>query len=183
MYVVRYIKAQLSLHTNKLVPHIDQVLQQLVLHVYVSSVCHPGVFPRWHVLVSHRIVGGVNRYYTSLRVAEYSWGSVHNVRGGSVWNRLGFLNMLNATCGKIHGWGPHPWNMPSHLWTGGGLHESRATDSAPKSALYVWLSFVCHLKIHIIFVLDFSYSLSFLLCFLPTSMDPIYPTCGFFILR
>ena len=42
-----------------------------------------------------------------------------------------------------------------------------ATDSTSKSALYVWLSFVCQMKIHIIFVLDFWYSLSFLFFSLP----------------
>ena len=65
--------------------------------------------------------------------------------------------------------------MPSHPWTGGGLHESRETDSTSKSALY-WLSFVCQMKLLIIFVLSFSNSLDFHFFFLPPSMDRVYPT-------
>ena len=55
----------------------------------------------------------------------------------------------------------NPWMGTSSMnW--GGLHESRATDSISKSPLYVCFSFVCQTKIHINFVLNFSYSLSFL---------------------
>ena len=35
----------------------------------------------------------------------------------------------------------------------------------------VWLNFVCQMKIHIIFVLNFSYSLSFLFVLPPPSVD------------
>ena len=52
----------------------------------------------------------------------------------------------------------HPWNMPSHPWTGGELHESRATDSTSKSELWVCFLFVCQMKIHIISVLNFRIS-------------------------
>ena len=58
--------------------------------------------------------------------------------------------MLNATC---------EWKM----WTGEDP-TSCMTDSI--SALYVSLNFICQMRMHIIFVLSFSYSLPFLFFFL-----------------
>ena len=73
LYVVRYIRPQLPPHTNKLVPHAHQVLQQLFLRVYVSSVCMSppeyvpvyvppyvpsGMSQMVCTYIPHRIVGG-----------------------------------------------------------------------------------------------------------------------------
>ena len=84
--------------------------------------------------------------------------------------------MLNVPCGEIHSWVTHPW-------TGGGPHESRVVDLISESALYVSLSVVFQMKIHIIFVLNFLYSFSLLFFFFPPSMDWVYPTHGIFIWR
>ena len=103
----------------------------------------------------------------------YSWigWKIHGWGGPDIWkegtraterdetNAWGFLRSMDGV--SIHGTCP-PIHGP-----GGGLHESRATDSKPKSAFYGRLSFVNQMKIHIVFILHFSYSLSFLF-FLPS---------------
>lgn len=61
-------------------------------------------------------------------------------------------------------WGPHPS-------TAGGINRFQHLSSA----LHVCLSFVCQIKIHIIFVLYFLYSLSFLFSPFPPSTDRVYP--------
>ena len=81
---------------------------------------------------------------------------------------------------KMHGWGPHSWNIPSDPWTGGELHKLRATVSER----IMCLLFLCLSDENKYYFRSwFSYFLSYLFFLLPPSMDRAYPTRRFFILR
>lgn len=69
----------------------------------------------------------------------------------------------------------------SPIYGGGKNSTSCIQQIQYQRAYYVLVLFVCQMKINFIFIFYFSYFLSYQFFFLPSFMDQVYSTSGFFI--